>query len=181
MKYPVWFPYPSCWFKTLILSIFLSLVVFLIRVVGRISFSAISLSTVFVKDSDPMAWVVLGWLIILGFILPIFLFAHLHQFLWSDRNPKLPAWMPNWFSLGEGLWAWEVTIMGFIIGLLMIEEFSGGPLKKAIYYGIEPTITETQAKIGLISWYFTSAYLYHMRLLLGRLFDRFKNGQPKNS
>ncbi len=175
MKYPVWFPYPSCWLKTLILSFSLSFVIFLLRITGRISLRALNI--VFAEDYEYLVWVALGWLIIFGVILPIFLFSHVYQFLWSDRNPRFPVWLPNWFSLGEGIWSWQVTIIGLVVGLFMIVEFSPG----SSFYDIDPELTKTQLKIGVISWFFTSAYLHHMRLLLGKMFDRFKQPRKKRA
>lgn len=176
MKYPAWFPYPMCWLKTIILCFSFVFTVFVCRVVGRISLTTILTSAIFIKDPTPRDWALLAWVIFIAVLFPIFLLAHIHQFLWSDPDPKLPSWCPNWVSLGEGIWGWAVAITGVIIGWLMIEEFC--PRNTVNRYG---ELTEVAKNIAAFSWLFTAAYLYHIRLLSARMFNRLKQPRKKRA
>lgn len=170
MKYPIWFPYPKSWLRTIILLLSLAVIVFLIRVVGRITITSLSTSALFIDDPNFLDWAFLVWLIFTLIVLPIFIWSHINQFLWSDPNPKLPKWIPNWESLGEGIWSWGVSIVGIVIGFLMIEEFYPSDLSSQ-------ELSEAGKNVVAVSWLFTSAYLYHFRWLIAQKINQAN--QPK--
>ncbi|GBF79567.1 hypothetical protein [Aphanothece sacrum] len=172
--YPVWFPYPHCWLKTIILLLSFCLIIFLLRIIGVISGVAILAMIGNSKDKILLNLPIILWACFLGLLFPVFLLAHIYQLLWSNPNPKLPSWMPNYRSLGEGIWGWFVSIFAVLMGVLIL--FSLDPhVFSSSYQNSE--LSDTQVTILSISWVFTSAYLYHFRRLICNSFKWLK--KPK--
>ncbi len=161
--YPVSFPYPHCWFKTIILLFSFTFIIFLLRIIGVITGTGIVVMIELSEDPQKLTFTILFWLISLCLVFPVFVLAHIYQFLWSDRNPNLPKWMPNYRSLGEGVWGWFVSICAFLIGALMVFEFAPNSFSSSY---VNSELSDTQATILSIAWVFTSAYLYHFRRLI---------------
>lgn len=157
MRYPIWFPYPKCWFQALLLGLSVIPIAFTISALsgmGVISFSLLP------HDRMEIWTAVLGAMISL--IAPVFILSHIHQFLWGKSNPKFPKLIPSLTSLAAGIWDWLVLLGCAVFAALLI---LGLPFNRT-YNGL----SDTQLNLMMMTWFISSAYCYHIRFLIARLF-----------
>jgi len=120
------------------------------------------LASLFIQEPSYRAFI---WLAITGVLIPIFLLSHVHQWLWGERNPKFPKWIPSLRSLGEGAYSWLVLFLCLAIALS-----STVTLHPNNYYQLEEQL-EREAKIFFFSFIVISAYAYHLKSLIGAKFQ----------
>ncbi|MEH2067642.1 MAG: hypothetical protein V7K47_05630 [Nostoc sp.] len=177
--WPIWFPYPSSWFRAIVLVpiafpgtrlIVFGLLGVLLSVLGNIPGLLI-------------------FSVLFGLLIPSFFLAfiyHIFWFIWqkdkSDR--KLAKWMPSLKSLWSGFYGTFVIGISFLIILSIFSElaffncksyykiseyFYGctghltGRVAKEIFYSIETN--NFLNKDWFIIWIITAAYLYQLELL----------------
>lgn len=172
MRYPAWLPYPSCWFKAilLILSVFPLAIAYWIA--DRAYFVSWLAWELRYGSSDWWAW---AWLVIFCLLVPIFVFGHIYQFLWGEPSKHLPWWIPSLRSWLEGLWDWWVLVTSIVTWVFFIVVF---------VCKLNPPRHPSELEQQIFCWGFPTliAYFYHFRLLTERAIRRAiakrKNSQP---
>lgn len=159
MSYPKWFPRPKSWLQALVLMISMIPIMLIMRIT-IVPFNF--LASLFIQEPSYRAFT---WLAITGVLIPIFLLSHVHQWLWGERNPKFPKWIPSLRSLGEGAYSWLVLFLCLAIALS-----STVTLHPNNYYQLEEQL-EREAKIFFFSFIVISAYAYHLKSLISAKFQ----------
>ena len=173
MKYPVWLPYPSCWFRALIL--FICMVPVGVALYAFQGFGKLSLifSLIFFENISWVFWLFCILLVLANFI-PIYILANIDQFLWSEPHPKFPNWLPNPGSLIEGTFAWGMIIFSILmtIALLCDDLNRCSADRSSSQYNhlvqVAPTI-----------WIIVTAYLYQIRYFIMRLIKRYRSAKKQ--
>ena len=96
-RWPMWFPYPSSWLRSLVLALWIAIVL-RIGLFWGVSFGVIAYGIT--ERSEPLLWSV-GLALIASFIL----FSYTHHFLLGKSSAQYPRWLPSPKSLWEGLYA----------------------------------------------------------------------------
>ncbi|CAO5058807.1 Transmembrane protein [Microcystis aeruginosa] len=160
MSYPKWFPRPKSWLRTIVFLIAMTPVLFVVQgltfVLGPIHIITGNL------------WI-LGLYLILVVVIPVWMLSHVHQFLWGERNPKFPKWIPSLRSWADGIFS--LTVALFIMTSIIVWMF--------IYLEATGEVTEsrldhyTERHIGTIFIIFmiTMSYAYHLKSLIGAKFQ----------
>jgi hypothetical protein len=162
MRYPLWFPFPSCWLKALILEVSLIPLSIILRVVGESAFNALEVAW---HDDRWRFWM---WIAIAACLTPIFVLSHIHQFLWGEPLRSLPKWFPSPRSWIEGVWMWLVCLVAFTIPLFAF--LTRYDLKIPVY--LSPSEQELMSNFMSIGFFIVSAYLYHLRAILQKMLPK---------
>ncbi|MEH1926027.1 MAG: hypothetical protein V7K83_00635 [Nostoc sp.] len=118
--WPLWFPYPTSWLKALILNLFLSAIIFVLKNPGKVGYRI----AYFVNSPDLFA--IFTILLILSPI-PIISWTHhcLHlfisRFISEIQAPEIgrtQGLLPGIMSWWEGLYAWLVIAISTLIAAL---------------------------------------------------------------
>ncbi|MEH2213528.1 hypothetical protein [Nostoc sp.] len=182
--WPVWFPYPSSWFRAIILVPIAfpgaRLIVF-------------GLAGVFISllGNSP---ILLIFSVLFGLLIPTIFLAfvyHIFWFIWQKPklSNKLPKWIPTLNSLWAGFYGTVVMGLSFMLILTIFSElaffncnlynkipeyFNGctghltGRATNGIFYSIENNDFLSQR--WFMIWMFTAAYLYQLEhLIVNRL------------
>ncbi|MBW4596018.1 MAG: hypothetical protein KME46_24730 [Brasilonema angustatum HA4187-MV1] len=162
LKLPRWFPYPSSWLNALILSVFMTGLLALIRRSNGLDFN-------FAKWSDNPE--LLTILVILVAILPIPAIAFFHHFFISRFIPVIPGegtinikgFVPGLISWWESLYSWLVFVLSTLIAILFSTPFL--PLFKLNYETIIDSHTQPHKNIQAIFaifWIISAAIFYQI-------------------
>ncbi len=187
--WPVWFPYPSSWFRAIILVPIAfpgtRLIVF-------------GLTGVFISvvGNSP---ILLIFSILFGLLIPTILLAfayHIFWFIWQKPTSfnKIPKWIPTFNSLWAGFYGPIVMGLSFMLILTIFSElafygcnffnkipeyFNGctgnltGRATNGVFYSIENNDFVSQR--WFMIWMFTAAYLYQLEhLVIKRLIPKLK-------
>lgn len=165
--WPVWFPYPIAWLRTLMLLGVQTLLVGLVRVAGvwGVILSAIG------GDANFTA---LSILITLALLLPFILTAYLHHFLFGKSPAKWPKALPSPSSLREGGTALAVFLFAWIIDIVLILPFALECSSPAC----ENYEILINTAVGL--WILTATYLYHWDYLIRQKRQERNNSAKKS-
>ncbi|MEH2410634.1 hypothetical protein [Nostoc sp.] len=115
--WPLWFPFPSSWLKSLILTLFLSVIIFIVNNAGKVGYRI----AYFVQS--PELFAIFTILLLLSPI-PIISFTHhcLHllisRFISEIQAPEIgrtKGLFPGIMSWWEGLYAWLVIAISTLI------------------------------------------------------------------
>ncbi len=159
MRYPVWFPYPICWLKTIGSLIFAAIVIKLFELTGH---NYLIIKKVLLYPGFFTKAQIIG-LIISEIIFPSFIIGHIHQFLFGNPHPKLPRIIPHPNSLLEGFFFWIIPNgCVLFIGLILLL-FKINPLLVAL--------NEFIASCLALTTVFLMAYCYHGLFLIKRKFN----------
>lgn len=118
--WPLWFPFPSSWLKALVLTLFLSVIIFVLNNPGKIGYRI----AYFVQS--PELFAIFTILLLLSPI-PIISFTHhcLHllisRFISEIQSPEIgrtQGLLPGIMSWWEGLYAWLVIAISTLIAAL---------------------------------------------------------------
>lgn len=118
--WPLWFPYPSSWLKALILTLFLSVIIFVLNNPGKVGYRIVYLV------QSPELFAIFTILLLLCPI-PIISFTHhfIHlliiQFTSEIQAPEIgrtQGLLPGMMSWWEGLYAWLVIAISTLIAAL---------------------------------------------------------------
>lgn len=159
-KLPRWFPYPSSWLNALILSMFMTGLVALIR-------RSSGLDSNLAKWSDNTE--LFTMLVILVAILPIPAIAFFHHFFIGRVIPAIPGegtinvkgFLPGFISWWESLYSWLVFVLSTLIAILLSTPFL--PLFKLNYETIiDSTPHKNIQAIFAIFWIFSAAIFYQI-------------------
>ncbi|MBW4624399.1 MAG: hypothetical protein KME49_02495 [Brasilonema octagenarum HA4186-MV1] len=162
LKLPRWFPYPSSWLNALILSMFMTGLVALIRRSNALDFN-------FAKWSDNPELLTIS--VILVAILPIPAIAFFHHFFISRFISAIPGegiinikgFVPGLISWWESLYSWLVFVLSTLIAILLSSPFL--PLFKLNYETIINSHTQPHKNIQAIFaifWIISAAIFYQI-------------------
>lgn len=164
MRYPLWFPFPSCWLKALILEVSLIPLHIILRVVGESVFNALEVAW---HDERWRFWT---WIAIAACLTPIFVLSHIYQLLWSEPLCSLPKWIPAPRSWAEGFWMWLVCLIAF--GISLFAFLTRYDLKFPVY--LSEKEMKFMSNFMTVGFFIVSAYLYHGRELIQRFLSGLK-------
>jgi hypothetical protein len=159
-KLPRWFPYPSSWLNALILSMFMTGLVALIRRSSGLDSNLAKLS------DNPELFTML---VILVAILPIPAIAFFHHFFIGRLIPAIPGegtinvkgFLPGFISWWESLYSWLVFVLSTLIAILLSTPFL--PLFKLNYETIvDSTPHKNIQAIFAIFWILSAAIFYQI-------------------
>lgn len=179
--WPAWFPYPSSWFRALIL------VPFALPSTHLIVFGLTGIIISIVENSP----LLLFFSILIGLIIPasvLAFFYHFVWYIWHKRNSKsfLSKFMPSFVSFWQGLYTIFVLGLSFIIIMSIFSELAFLDCKvseKAEFLNVcTGRFTERALKLILSSinngdfllkpwfliWIFNASYLYQIEYLFRR-------------
>ncbi|MGM3308847.1 hypothetical protein ACSQ6I_23195 [Anabaena sp. WFMT] len=117
--WPVWFPYPSSWFRAAIL-------VPIALPGARLIFWGFTGVILSVIGNKPLLFI---FSVLFGLLIPTIFLAfiyHLFWFIWKKQESykRLPKWIPHSNSLWEGFYATIVIGISFILILTMFSELA---------------------------------------------------------
>ncbi|HLO88092.1 MAG TPA: hypothetical protein VK203_24235 [Nostocaceae cyanobacterium] len=171
-SWPVWFPYPSSWVRSLIILIFFSLIT---RYSGENIVKSGYEIAYYSRSPEALA---IFTLILLLFPIPLITFIHhsLHTLISQvlpgiksreiSRNLRI---LPGVISIWEGLLAWLVIVLSTLTALLIssfiLPVFNVNYSKPVEYY---TNYQETIIYIFGFLWITTGAYIYQIEFLFKR-------------
>lgn len=118
-------------------------------------------------------FLIVVWLIVVATVVPIFVLAHIHQFLWGEPDPKLSWWMPSNKSQIQGFWDWLVCVTSLILctcGYIALHGLSSYIQTKR--FSIPSEVNEQEAQLLTFFFFFVSAHLYHLGISIQTWFKK---------
>jgi hypothetical protein len=167
MRYPNWFPRPKSWLQAIVLLLSLIPIVFAIM-----GISLVATPTLLFAEHPIFNYFIVA-IAIAFLVIPLWIFAHIHQFLWGEPNQKFPKWIPSLRSWGEAIFAAVMIITSALLILLkgyIHLEATG----EATDERWEQYISDNTDKMT-IALAILSAYGYHLKYLIAKRF------QPKQT
>jgi hypothetical protein len=169
--WPVWFPYPSSWFKSFILALLFRVITFVVQNTGKIGFKI----AYFAKS--PELLVIFFVIATLSPILVITFTHHLFHLLLRRFFPEFQApemseiqgFSPRIISYWEGLYGWLVTVISSLIAI-MVTTISL-PLFNLSYENPVELYNEFEQNVILIfgcTWISVGAVIYQIEFLFKR-------------
>lgn len=162
-KWPEWFPYPSSWFRTLMLVLWIAIV---LRINAFWGF-------LFSITNPGNFFLFIG----LALLLSAIVFAYLHHCFLGKSSPNWPRWLPGSLSLGEGLYAPVVMVISSLAVLITVIPFLPileCGLQSTYYarsYCFQSYLQQYHLeKIAIGVWIFVAVYLYQFEYLIRRNF-----------
>jgi hypothetical protein len=160
---PIWFPYPSSWLNALILSMFMTGLVALMRRSNGLNLAQWS-------DNPELSTV----LVILVTILPIPAIAFFHHFFLGRFIPAIPGertnnirgFIPGLISWWESLYSWLVFVLSTLVAILFCTPFL--PLLQLNYEKLIDTYNQPHRNlqaIFAIFWIISAALFYQIEYL----------------
>lgn len=162
-KWPEWFPYPSSWFRALMLILWIA-IIFRINAFWGILFSTTSPGNFFL-------------FIGLALLLSAIVFAYLHHCFLGKSPSNWPRLLPSPLSLGEGLYAPVVMVISSLTVLITVI-----PFLPILECGLQTTYYARSycfqnylqlyhlEKVAVVVWIFVAVYLYQFEYLIRRHF-----------
>jgi len=155
MKYlPNW----KCWAASFILLLSSIIPALAIRFTGKMTVDVFMSSV----NSGTTLTIPILWILFIGLILPIFLSAHIWEFLWGDPDPESPKWLPAPRSWAEGFWGWTVLILSSTLTFDILNLFYDAPQL------FRPEVSEIDGQIFAV-WWLVSSYFYHFRMMVTKV------------
>jgi hypothetical protein len=152
LKLPEWIPNPKCWLESAILLIGAIPVIYTVR-----SFSEIWAEILLHSSPKGAVTIAIWGVILVGFLLPIVLYGHIHQFLWGERNPKLPWWLPSHDSLSEGGWSWAIFTISLMVAITLLLWFFPS------FFEESRVTTDEESGFIVVLWFFSALFCYHAK------------------
>ncbi|MDZ8066578.1 MAG: hypothetical protein RMY64_13320 [Nostoc sp. DedQUE08] len=169
--WPLWFPYPSSWFKALILTLFLRVIIFIVQNTGKLGYDIVY----FVRS--PELFLIFTILLILSPI-PIISLTHhcLHllisRFISEIQAPEIgttQGLLPGLMSWWEGLYAWLVIVISTLIAALfstiLLPLFNPNYDRQLEYYTQLENINNIILIFGLF-YIYAGALIYQIEYLV---------------
>ncbi|MDZ8034102.1 hypothetical protein [Nostoc sp. DedSLP04] len=169
--WPLWFPYPSSWFKALILTLFLRVIIFIVQNTGKLGYDIVY----FVRS--PELFLIFTILLILSPIPIISLTNHcLHllisRFISEIQAPEIgttQGLLPGLMSWWEGLYAWLVIVISTLIAALfstiLLPLFNPNYDRQLEYYTQLENINNIILIFGLF-YIYAGALIYQIEYLV---------------
>ncbi|MDZ8089548.1 MAG: hypothetical protein RMY16_28945 [Nostoc sp. DedQUE12b] len=186
--WPLWFPYPSSWLKALIWTLFLRVIIFIVKNTGKLGYDIVYFA------HSLQLFVIFTILLILSPI-PIISLTHhcLHllisRFISEIQAPeigKTQGFLPGIMSWWEGLYAWLVIVISILIAAffstIVLPLFYSSFDRQIEYY---TQIQNINNNIGLIFGLFyisASALIYQIEYLVKhRIISAYSGNKQKNT
>ncbi|MHC5933596.1 hypothetical protein [Nostoc sp.] len=170
--WPLWFPYPTSWLKALILNLFLSAIIFVLKNPGKIGYRI----AYFVNSPDLFA--IFTILLILSPI-PIISWTHhcLHllisRFVSKIQAPEIgrtQGLLPGIMSWWEGLYAWLViaisTLIAALFSTILLPFFNLSYARQIEYYTQIQNVNNNIILIFGVFYVSTGALTYQIEYLV---------------
>ncbi|MBN3921990.1 hypothetical protein [Nostoc sp. NMS4] len=170
--WPLWFPYPSSWLKALILNLFLSAIIFVLKNPGKLGYRI----AYFVRSPELLA--IFTILLILSPI-PIISLTHhcLHllisRFMSEIQAPeigKTQGLLPGIMSWWEGLYAWLVitisTLIAAFFSTIVLSLFDLSYVEPIEYYRQMQNINNNIIVVFGLFYISASALIYQIEYLV---------------
>ncbi|WP_445627395.1 hypothetical protein [Nostoc sp. DSM 114167] len=171
-SWPLWFPYPTSWLKALILTLFLRVIIFILKNPGKLGYRI----AYFVNSPDLFA--IFTILLILSPI-PIISFTHhcLHllisRFISEIQAPEIgrtQGLLPGIMSWWEGLYAWLViaisTLIAALFSTILLPFFNLSHTRQIEYYVQMQNFNNNTTLIFGLFYVSTGALTYQIECLV---------------
>ena len=186
--WPLWFPYPSSWLKALILTLFLRVIIFIVKNTGKLGYDIVYFA------HSLQLFIIFTILLILSPI-PIISLTHhclhllLSRFISEIQAPeigKTQGLLPGIMSWWEGLYAWLAIVISILIATffstIVLPLFSHSFDRQIEYY---TQIQNINNNIGLIFGLFylsASAVIYQIEYLVkNRIISAYSGNKQKDT
>ncbi|MDZ8259227.1 hypothetical protein [Nostoc sp. ChiQUE01b] len=183
--WPLWFPYPSSWLKALILTLFLRLIIFVVKNTGKVGYNIVY----FVHS--PQLFIIFTILLILSPIPIISLTHHCLHLLISRFGSEIQApeigrtqgLLPGIMSWWEGLYAWLViaisTLIAAFFSTILLPLFYPSYDRQIEYYTQIENINNIILIFGLL-YISTGAFIYQIEYLVRhRIISAYSGNKEK--
>ncbi|MDZ7950993.1 hypothetical protein [Nostoc sp. DedQUE09] len=186
--WPLWFPYPSSWLKALILTIFLRVIIFIVKNTGKLGYDIVYFA------HSLQLFIIFTILLILSPI-PIISLTHhcLHllisRFISEIQAPeigKTQGLLPGIMSWWEGLYAWLVIVISILIAAffstIVLPLFYSSFDRQIEYYTQIQNINNNIGLIFGLFYIFASALIYQIEYLVKyRIISAYSGNKQKNT
>lgn len=185
--WPLWFPYPSSWLKALIMTLFMRVIIFIVKNTGKLGYDIIY----FVHS--PELFLIFTILLILSPI-PIISLTHhcLHllisRFISEIQAPEIgrtQGLLPGIMSWWEGLYGWLViaisTLISFLFYIIIIPLFNPNYDRQVEYYTQVENINNVILMFGLF-YISAGALIYQIEYLVRhRIISAYSGNEKKDT
>ncbi|MEA5579727.1 hypothetical protein VB620_00045 [Nodularia harveyana UHCC-0300] len=168
-RWPLWLPYPSCWLKSFVLTLFLRVIIFVAEILVKVGYNFAN----FTRSPE-----ILAIFIIITLLSPIPVIAFTHHFMhliFSRFIPEIQApeigmvkgLIPKLMSWWEGIYAWLVITLSTLISFLVLTIVL--PLFQLSYATAVESYTLFQQTIIVIfgfMWLIQGALIYQIDYLV---------------
>ena len=168
-RWPVWLPYPTCWLKSLIISVFLRYIIYVAEMIVKTGYRL-----AYVVNSSELFVLFTIIIIISPIILIAFTHHYLHlvlsRFIPQIKAPELgktKGLVPQLMSWWEGLYGWLVIVLSTLNSTMICSLFF--PFFNLSYLKLVEEYTQFQQNIivifGII-WLIQAALIYQVEYLV---------------
>ncbi|MEH2044794.1 hypothetical protein [Nostoc sp.] len=186
--WPLWFPYPSSWLKALILTLFLRVIIFVVKNAGKVGYNIVY----FVHS--PELFFIFTILLILSPI-PIISLTHhclyllISRFVLEIQAPEIgrtQGLLPGIISWWEGLYAWLViaisTLIAAFFSTILLPLFYPSYDRQIEYYTQIENINSNLILIFGLFYLFTGALIYQIKYLVRhRIISAYSGNKEKDT
>lgn len=186
--WPLWFPYPTSWLKALVLNLFLSAIIFILKNPGKVGYRIVY----FVRSPELLA--IFTILLILSPI-PIISLTHhcLHllisRFMSEIQAPeigKTQGLLPGIMSWWEGLYAWLViaisTLIAALFSTILLPFFNISYARQIEYYTPVENVNNNIILIFGVFYVSAGALIYQIEYLVKhRIISTYSGNKEKDT
>ncbi|OYD92942.1 hypothetical protein CDG76_19745 [Nostoc sp. 'Peltigera membranacea cyanobiont' 210A] len=186
--WPLWFPYPTSWLKALVLNLFLSAIIFILKNPGKLGYRI----AYFVSSPELLA--IFTILLILSPI-PIISLTHhcLHllisRFMSEIQAPeigKTQGLLPGIMSWWEGLYAWLViaisTLIAAFFSTILLPFFNISYARQIEYYTPMENVNNNIILVFGVFYVSAGALVYQIEYLVRRrIISAYSGNQKKDA
>ncbi|MEH2285424.1 MAG: hypothetical protein V7K90_29605 [Nostoc sp.] len=186
--WPLWFPYPTSWLKALVLNLFLSAIIFILKNPGKVGYRI----AYFVRSPELLA--IFTILLVLSPI-PIISLTHhcLHllisRFMSEIQAPeigKTQGLLPGIMSWWEGLYAWLViaisTLIAALFSTILLPFFNISYARQIEYYTPMENLNNNIILIFGVFYVSAGALTYQIEYLVRRrIISAYSGNQKKDA
>ncbi|MEH2090164.1 hypothetical protein [Nostoc sp.] len=186
--WPLWFPYPTSWLKALVLNLFLSAIIFILKNPGKVGYRI----AYFVRSPELLA--IFTILLILSPI-PIISLTHhcLHllisRFMSEIQAPeigKTQGLLPGIMSWWEGLYAWLViaisTLIAALFSTILLPFFNISYARQIEYYTPMENVNNNIILVFGVFYVSAGALVYQIEYLVRqRIISAYSGNKEKDT
>ncbi|WP_204101916.1 MULTISPECIES: hypothetical protein [Spirulina sp. CCY15215] len=120
MRYPKWFPYPSCWVRAIVLDLSSMAVVLASMLAFIVTAMPVGMtgSMLDASKEDASNPLLVAYFLLIGFVLPVVTLSFIDRFVWNRPKagelfiPRLKSWL-------DGIFAYVVTLgVAFLVAVI---------------------------------------------------------------
>ena len=172
MRYPFWLPYPKAYIQTIVLFVSVIPIYWVQYALFRWLNVSFTIADIWHNSRDLLA-TYFSLILSIAILLPIFLLSIVHQFLWGEPMPNVPAIVPAPKSLLRGVVDWTFNVVGVIMAVSLWLDLN--------YEYIPRSIPHSKVMAISISWVIIVAYFYHFWFFLVRRYQRIEERLKKRN